>query len=434
MGLLDKIKREPNKKPKGPVNQSFRGSSPPGGFEKTDPSKTQWFNTKEDSRKSIILPAEPLTSPDPAYPDLGNALRESQRPEYLPSSNLGVHGSEQVDVRPLDPGTIDPHPIEPQPRASRSPERRSGLWKNNDSHRDVKDLRREIKDIESEHKRTVKGIEEHHAREAKRLKEQHMGDTQRAANELKMAQQDANKQAAEASRLRQELNTVKTNIDQDRRRMEADHASKISSMHHDMQMARNNAEQRERQMTQIHEDALRSLNQQIQNAKTTAEAKEQRLRQDHNQTLNKLNESHKAQLLKQEQEHQQSKRQQQLEIEELNEAWLNRDDEIYQSLLFTTSGLPRKPDDKIKSQVSELQQIIDDLSRLEWKSSPQVWTDRVLQRLGSQHGQRSLRKAIIQDLIWSLLFQWIFCSPFRMFGEKGLELEREWNEQCGKGT
>jgi hypothetical protein len=168
------------------------------------------------------------------------------------------------------------------------------------------------------------------------------------------------------------------------------------------------------------------------------------LLQSHEATVHDLNQKHTAETSGLVQTHKEKAKQLVLrhkesterlrqEVQELNAALLTRDDEIYQGGIFTAPGLPRKPDDKIKNAFVEIQQMVEDISRLEWKDEQQLWPEELFQTIGNRHVPRMLKNAILQDAIWSLLFQYVFCSPFRIFGETGQELEREWNEQCGKG-
>ena len=91
-----------------------------------------------------------------------------------------------------------------------------------------------------------------------------------------------------------------------------------------------------------------------------------------------------------------------------------------------------RPDEQIRGKFSEIEQMVDSLGRLQWKQDPAVWTSEVLRSIDGKCVGRVLKKAIVQDLVWSILFDYIFCIPFRIFGVEGRLLEKEWNEQCGQ--
>ena len=194
------------------------------------------------------------------------------------------------------------------------------------------------------------------------------------------------------------------------------------------------------QLIQRHEDAAQLSRQQLDSTKDQADRKEKRMAAEQTRTVQDLNQSHAAkvaQMMAFEQQliakHDQQTKRLQGEVQGLNEALLTRDDEIYQGTIFTAPDLPRKPDDKIRDQFLEMQQMVETLGRLTWKQNQQVWTDSVLQDIGRQQVPRALKKGILQHIMWTLLFNRVFCSPFRLFGEEGTQLESEWNEQCGKG-
>jgi hypothetical protein len=120
-------------------------------------------------------------------------------------------------------------------------------------------------------------------------------------------------------------------------------------------------------------------------------------------------------------------------VGDLNEALLSNDDERYYGSLFVLSGLPQHPDGQIRDQFLEIQQMVEDLGRLAWMDERKVWSEQLIKKLAPKTGPRLVKKAIVQDAVWTLLFHYIFCSPFRVFGEPGTRLEKEWTEQCGKG-
>jgi hypothetical protein len=117
------------------------------------------------------------------------------------------------------------------------------------------------------------------------------------------------------------------------------------------------------------------------------------------------------------------------QLQSYSGALLTRD--IRDFTMLQMEDLKPLSDGEIKSRFEVLKQEVDSLSRLEWKPNPKFWTNQVIKRLGSN--QRVLRKQILQDNIWSLLHAFIFCSPFRLFGQEGESLELLWNQECGEG-
>jgi len=46
--------------------------------------------------------------------------------------------------------------------------------------------------------------------------------------------------------------------------------------------------------------------------------------------------------------------------------------------------------------------------------------------------QRKLKKQILQDSLWIILYTTIFSSPFRIFGDEGRALETQWSDAFGR--
>lgn len=117
------------------------------------------------------------------------------------------------------------------------------------------------------------------------------------------------------------------------------------------------------------------------------------------------------------------------EVKSYSATLLNRD--IRDFTMFEMGDLNPINDSVIKEKFSSLNAAVDSLSRLKWKPSPKIWTSELIQKLSDN--DRVLKKRILLDTIWTLLYRFVFCSPFRIFGEEGEDLELKWNENCGKG-
>jgi hypothetical protein len=88
-------------------------------------------------------------------------------------------------------------------------------------------------------------------------------------------------------------------------------------------------------------------------------------------------------------------------------------------------------DVEVEARFAALAEEVDILSRLDWKANPSGWSDPVLSRLS--RNQKTLERQILKDTIWVTLHEFVFCSPFRVFGDEGRALESKWNEECGAG-
>jgi hypothetical protein len=87
-------------------------------------------------------------------------------------------------------------------------------------------------------------------------------------------------------------------------------------------------------------------------------------------------------------------------------------------------------DHKMVYRFVDIKGDIENLTRaLEWSPKQSGWSPALLARLSNNVSK--LQRVIWTDTVWSILFENIFCSPFRMFGEVGAELEAEWVQTFG---
>jgi len=110
---------------------------------------------------------------------------------------------------------------------------------------------------------------------------------------------------------------------------------------------------------------------------------------------------------------------------------LRKDIEAYTKALLARDEFKPMPDTEIKARFQDLAEEVDTLARLEWKPNQKEWTNQALRGLSGN--DRLLKKQILQDSVWVILHETIFCSPFRVFGEEGRSLESQWNDVYGKG-
>ncbi|KAK5116991.1 hypothetical protein LTR62_006712 [Meristemomyces frigidus] len=121
------------------------------------------------------------------------------------------------------------------------------------------------------------------------------------------------------------------------------------------------------------------------------------------------------------------------QLEHLNSAIVSSDGDFYNAKTFSTVGMPQKSDDLLKGSFQGLEKLVDDLSRLALNVKRKMWPDEMLEALRGPHEPRMLKQAIVQDLVWCLLYDFVFVNPYRMFGKGGEELQKQWLMSCGKG-
>ncbi|KAK5163263.1 uncharacterized protein LTR77_010849 [Saxophila tyrrhenica] len=163
-----------------------------------------------------------------------------------------------------------------------------------------------------------------------------------------------------------------------------------------------------------HDQEVTQLNENLRKREEESDQAIYQARSDHRQEVDRLKQKHgtdRADLIqhhtevvdRMKRQHEQETQSLDKNVRELKGALLKRDDGVYQAKVFTPSGIPNKPDDKIRSQFSEVQQIVDNLSRMSWKPDQSVWNGELLETISVRHGQRLVCKVILQDLIWYVL-------------------------------
>lgn len=86
-------------------------------------------------------------------------------------------------------------------------------------------------------------------------------------------------------------------------------------------------------------------------------------------------------------------------------------------------------DTDLKNMFTELAYQIDALARMRWSFNRSAWTDELQSHMSD--APKRLRKLILRDTIWNLLFENLFYSPFRMLGDEGERLETQWAKDFG---
>lgn len=86
-------------------------------------------------------------------------------------------------------------------------------------------------------------------------------------------------------------------------------------------------------------------------------------------------------------------------------------------------------DGELKSLYLGIIDDVDGLARLRWTFNRSAWTDELQKELSD--APKRLRKQILQDTIWGVLYEQVFGSPYRMLGSEGKRLEKQWLKDFG---
>ena len=257
-----------------------------------------------------------------------------------------------------------------------------------------------------------KGLKTSHARELKNLGEekdkllqdQSQAWTERWNKMLADHRKEVDGLKSEINDLQQQYDKELEELDAERDKTLRDHKEKVAKLNLSIKETQTSHAEEMTALKKAHDDRLASI-------KTKLKEREHKLEIKHQQNTKNLRAS----------------------VRDLNDALLASDNDKYHGSVFTIPDLPQSPDGQIQDRFVEVQQLVEELGRLTWKKERTMWPERLIPTEESKTGSRLARKAIVQDMAWTLLFRSIFCSPFRVFGEEGLKLEKEWVEQCGKG-
>lgn len=264
----------------------------------------------------------------------------------------------------------------------------------------------------------------------------------------KAAQEKAEQEAAKEAAVR----SVMQEANEEMSEQEAHHQIIVKELEADLENYRQSSEERSRRLEAEHLVEMQSTRidhaaivQRMQNdldeAKDAMAVKSaehnalvHELQKEHNAVVVKLKRSTQEALEQIEKDHHLATAKIHQDRQEANSALLNRDNnEKFQATLFQTSGLPRKTDAQIRDSFVGLQQLVESLGRSAWKKNQPEWTQQLLRRIGNDKSTREFRRAVVQDAIWATLFEFVFESPFRIFGDAGKELEQQWVEHSGEG-
>jgi hypothetical protein len=86
-------------------------------------------------------------------------------------------------------------------------------------------------------------------------------------------------------------------------------------------------------------------------------------------------------------------------------------------------------DGAISNQFQGINNTVDEFSRVSWETSLESSWPYPNQAFQNSDNDRRTKQYIIQNTLWVILYERIFCTPFRMLGMKGKGLESQWIQQ-----
>ncbi|KAN0071939.1 hypothetical protein V8E54_009668 [Elaphomyces granulatus] len=166
--------------------------------------------------------------------------------------------------------------------------------------------------------------------------------------------------------------------------------------------------------------------------------------------LQRLNDQFRKELYKKNREVEEAKKKQEVEekrLEEQNAAEklrleikkekeyrkLKDDVEALKGAMVKGDHFKAISDRDLIARFKDIASEIDDFSRVRWDNRRKAtwpFPDSVLRK--SENERRS-KQYVIQNTIWAILYERIFCTPFRVLGPQGKLMEQDWIENYGQG-
>lgn len=293
----------------------------------------------------------------------------------------------------------------------------------------IGEMAREIKATAENRDEQINALAQDHANNIKNLERQMKEDN--ASNIRQLENQVRQQAQVHAHRLRELEDRIKAQAE--------DHADYVEDLESRMNEAHaktlGDFQDRFDEQARDHANRVRTLEDRMSDQAEEHESAINTMKQEHNDELADTKEIHSTQISDLVVEHAGNTKNLRAEVHGLKQVLLKRDDDPYLAKILSIADTKQEPDEHIRAEFLEVKQLVDNLSSLAiWKPEQGLWTDELLGKVCHSPATRSLKKRILQDLIWTLLHHYIFCSPFRMFGEEGEKLEKEWIGNYGKGS
>ncbi|KAG4439729.1 hypothetical protein IFR05_004807 [Cadophora sp. M221] len=108
--------------------------------------------------------------------------------------------------------------------------------------------------------------------------------------------------------------------------------------------------------------------------------------------------------------------------------------EVLKGALVRRDHFKAMSDHELSYRFQEISSEVDDIARIHWDQrqvSTWPFTD---QSFRHSENERRMKQYLIQNTLWVILYERVFCTPFRILGEEGKALEREWLQRFGSAT
>jgi hypothetical protein len=154
----------------------------------------------------------------------------------------------------------------------------------------------------------------------------------------------------------------------------------------------------------------------------TAKAEEiEKIRKVHEAEIVTVIEAHASDKAKMEEEHARDKIHLRKDVEDLKGALVKREHSKAMS------------DREAAQLFQDIGEEIDSFARVQWDEKYKLTWPFPEKSIQKSENIRRTKQYIIQNTLWIILYEKIFCTPFRVLGDEGKSLEDQWVEEFGRG-
>jgi hypothetical protein len=302
--------------------------------------------------------------------------------------------------------------------------------------KECKSLTKKNKELVEEYGERVKRIQQEHQSEKKGMTESHQREKERLENELGLLEKQHKEQVliieGSTKQLRSEFYDEKAKLSSTIESQKYTFETRLTALRIDTE----NDKQR---VTAEHQATKDEMMRRFEEEKIS-------MRKD----LQRLNDQFRKELYKKDREVEEAKKKQEAEekqLEEQNAAEklrleikkekeyrkLKGDVEALKGAMVKRDHFKAMSDRDLVPRFKDIAGEIDDFSRVRWDNRREAtwpFPDSVLRK--SENERRS-KQYVIQNTIWAILYERIFCTPFRVLGAQGKLMEQDWIENYGQG-
>ncbi|KAH8685430.1 hypothetical protein BGZ60DRAFT_425926 [Tricladium varicosporioides] len=147
------------------------------------------------------------------------------------------------------------------------------------------------------------------------------------------------------------------------------------------------------------------------------------MKQAHERKIAEMEQAHERERSKMVQKHRDDKEEHNIGIRKTVEA--------LKEALVARESFSTMSDHELKNRFRDIAVEVSELARIRWdekKASSWPFSGEHLEKL---RNERRTKKNLIQNNLWVIIYEGIFCTPFRVLGKEGKILENEWLHQPG---